>query len=141
MRGEGVTPKSAILSPKKKNSSELPVKPLPDPTKPEQTSPKPVLNNNIKPTTTTTTTSDSTDSFPYLNFDFSLPHSELLASVVEGFNVPAVGKPIRMKAPQMPPRWKKMAYVRKNGLSAGKWDVYLVAPEKKTFRSKMGSKY
>ena len=142
-------PKSVILSPKnsKKNfessspstllppshsSSEIVLpKTASSNTRPSSTSPTEVLelpsnNNHDK----------DTGSFPYLKFDLALPAEQLILHMEEGVNIPGPAKPILVRAPKLPPGWTKEVSVRANVLTSGKWEVTIVCPEGKSFRSK-----
>jgi hypothetical protein len=56
--------------------------------------------------------SKTSEQYPYLRFDFSLPPAELASKLVEGVNVPGSGQPIHMEAPKLPPGWIKKVTVR-----------------------------
>ncbi len=74
---------------------------------------------------------------PYMQFDMSL-EPELIAKVmVEGVNIPGPAQPIPVDSSMLPDGWEKRAVQRNVGVTKGKWDIFILSPTFKSFRSKM----
>ena len=74
---------------------------------------------------------------PYLLFDMDKPPEEIAKQMVEGHNVPGPGVAIPVDSTMLPDGWEKRAIQRNVGVTKGKWDIFILSPTKKSFRSKM----
>ena len=73
-------------------------------------------------------------SFPYLNFDFSLPQEKQVSNLKEGVTIPGPKKPLMMKSTKLPTGWRKKVVLR--GVNQLKWEVIIENALGKSFKSR-----
>ncbi len=73
----------------------------------------------------------------YLQFDLNADPASIAKQMVEGVNIPGPGVPIPIDSSSLPAGWEKRVIQRGIGVTKGKWDVSILSPSGKSFRSKI----
>lgn len=73
----------------------------------------------------------------YLTFDLNDDPEVIAKQMIEGVNIPGPGVPIPVDSSSLPSGWEKRVIQREIGVTKGKWDVYIMSPHGKSFRSKI----
>ena len=63
--------------------------------------------------------------FPYLQFDFGADPELIAEKMIEGVNIPGMGRPIPVDSSSLPEGWEKRVYQRSLGITKGKIQIFL----------------
>ena len=74
---------------------------------------------------------------PYNRIDLSRDPEVIAKELVEGYNVPGPAQPIPIDSSSLPTGWRKRVVQRGVGVTKGKWEVFIISPNGKSFRSKI----